>query len=263
MIEPRNPFPGMNPYLEGSGNLNAMLAAYTCDALPEQLPNDLIARAEERVFIETYDTRRWVRPDVHVFEQKPSLTWPEPASGGVATAEPIIVHFDDEEVTEVYLKIIDARAGGRVVTMIEFVSPSNKREGPGRDLYLKKQDEARNAGVNFVEIDLNRAGQPVSLAAVRLPPYRAALYHASIWRAASPIQAEYYSMPLRSHLPIIPIPLRPGDADATIELQVLFNRVYTRGRYDVTDYNRDPEPPLKGDDAVWADELLREKKLRA
>ena len=66
--------------------------------------------------------------------------------------------------------------------MIEFISPSNKREGPGRKLYVQKQYEAMDAGVSLVEIDLNRLGEPVSIATSDLvPPTRRAPYHVSIW----------------------------------------------------------------------------------
>ena len=42
-------------------------------------------------------------------------------------------------VTEIYLQITDVQSGNRVVTIIEFISPSNKRPGPGREEYLRKR----------------------------------------------------------------------------------------------------------------------------
>jgi hypothetical protein len=49
-------------------------------------------------------------------------------------------------------------SGNRIVTVIEFLSPTNKVRGPGQDEYLKKQSELRQGGVNLVEIDLVRSG---------------------------------------------------------------------------------------------------------
>jgi hypothetical protein len=262
-MEPQNPFPGMNPYLEGRGHVHLMLAAYSVDVLQERLPDELRARAEERVFIESFQERRWVRPDVYVVEERRGGSGVQPsAGGGVAVAEPLIFPIRDEEVTEKYVTIIDARSGGQVVT-IEFISPSNKRKGgPGRKLFVQKQAEAMDAGVNLVEIDLNRHGKSVSLASKYVPAECTATYHTSIWRGDSPFHVAYYPMPLRARLPVIPIPLRPTDPDATLDLQALIDMVYTRGRYDDIDYSREPEPPLTGEDEAWLSELLRQKSLR-
>jgi hypothetical protein len=253
----------MNPYLEGSGDVHASLATYTRDVLQDQLPDELRARAEERVFIESFQERRWVRPDVYVVEERRGGTGvQQSANGGVAVAEPLMFPIRAEEVTEQYVTIIDARSGGRVVTMIEFISPANKRKGPGRKLFVQKQQESMDAGVNLVEIDLSRHGKSVSVASTYVPAECTATYHTSIWRGDSPLRVAYYPMPLRSRLPVIPIPLRPTDRDATLDLQALVDMVYCRGRYDDIDYSRDPEPPLSAEDSAWLSDLLREKALR-
>ena len=51
-----------------------------------------------------------------------------------------------------------AAAGNRVVTIIEFLSPSNKSPGSDREQYLRKQREVCSSEANLVEIDLNRFG---------------------------------------------------------------------------------------------------------
>src|SRR5258708_19992062 len=75
---PKNPFPGMNPYLEQRwGDVHAALITYLRDQIQEQLPADLRARMQERVFVESYlDTEsksagkdRDFYPDVHVVER--------------------------------------------------------------------------------------------------------------------------------------------------------------------------------------------------
>jgi hypothetical protein len=38
---------------------------------------------------------------------------------------------------------------------------------------------------------------------------------------------------------------------------------YTGGGYDDLDYTVDADPPLAGDDALWADQLLKDAGLRS
>lgn len=48
----KNPFPGMNPYLEDHWrDVHTRLTIYIADQLQERLPADLVARAEEKVAI--------------------------------------------------------------------------------------------------------------------------------------------------------------------------------------------------------------------
>lgn len=71
-------------------------------------------------------------------------------------------------------------------------------------------------------------------------------------------RAELYPLALRDRLPAIRIPLRPTDADAVLDLQSLIDAAYDSSRYDrTTDYRKPCEPPLEGDEAAWADELLK------
>jgi hypothetical protein len=75
-------------------------------------------------------------------------------------------------------------------------------------------------------------------------------------------QAQYRSaganrveIDLRDPPPVIGIPLRAGKPDLPVALQPLMDRVYRNGRFPI-DYGKPPEPPLEGEDAVWAAELL-------
>jgi hypothetical protein len=69
-------------------------------------------------------------------------------------------------------------------------------------------------------------------------------------------------MPLREPLPVIPIPLGPGDADAIVSLQAILDQCYRNGGYDDVDYRVLPSPALDGDDSTWADAILRERGMR-
>jgi len=85
-------------------------------------------------------------------------------------------------------------------------------------------------------------------------------YLVSVYRAASGKHGrrEGYGLKLRERLPGIRIPLRAGDADIALDLQMLIDRAYESTAYGRTlNYNRECDPPLTGDDASWADQLLR------
>ncbi len=71
--------------------------------------------------------------------------------------------------------------------------------------------------------------------------------------------AEFYPLHLAEPLPILPIPLRKTDADATLNLQALIDQCYENGGYDTIDYNQPPVPPLDPEAAAWAEKWLRAK----
>jgi hypothetical protein len=261
-----SPFPGMDPYLEGFwGDVHSRLITYACDQIQERLPADLVARIQERVYVETpTGPGRSMYPDVRVVERGRGKAEPAPALNGVAVAEPELAYLPgDEPITETYLEILEARSGHRVITAIEFLSPTNKVPGPGQDLYLKKEKELRQAGVSLVEIDLVRSGQRMLAGASHLvpDPYQTP-YIVCVRRGWRPNPLEFYRLPLRERLKAIRIPLRETDADVPLDLQALVDRVYRLGRYEQEfDYRQPPEPPLDAADAAWADELLRGRGL--
>src|SRR5207302_1433015 len=61
--------------------------------------------------------------------------------------------------TEEFIEIRQ-RGDGRLVTLLDVVSPINKTTASGRQAYLAKRLEARNCNANVVEIDLVLQGQP-------------------------------------------------------------------------------------------------------
>lgn len=174
--------------------------------------------------------------------------------------ERVYVELEDEG----FIEIIDYRSGGRVITVIEVLSPTNKKPGAGQRMYLSKQQELRDGGVSLVEIDLLRGGERVlSVRPEMLPPSHRTPYQICIRRAADPDFVDVYRIALRERLPAIPIPLRQSDSDLPLDLQPLLEHIYQKGRYgSIIDYRSDPEPPLDGDDARWADQLLRNKGRR-
>jgi hypothetical protein len=224
------------------------------------LGEGLVARIEERLVVEDpwSGAGRRIGPDVRVVEHGASDSSVEPA-GGVAVAEPIVLSTESEPFAQRFVEIIDLSTGGRVITVIEFVSPTNKTPGDGLEKYRQKQSECRSAGVNLVEIDLTREGRRQLLAhrwcGARLND---STYQASIWRAAEAHRVELYPIRLSDRLPRLGIPLRPADPHAVLDLQPLVDEVYAASRYDrTTDYRSPPEPPLCDEEAAWADSLLK------
>jgi hypothetical protein len=250
----------MDPYLEKHWrDVHASLIIYARDQMQRHLPGDLLARVEERVFVESNEDRpRSVYPDVRVIEHGRPGAATAVAEPGVEIAEPwLILWPQPEPATETFIEIIDAGSGGRVVTVIEFLSQANKQSGGGQDKYRQEQDKMRQGKVNLVEIDLLRSGQRVFMApANEIPRERRTPYQACIWRARKPNRWEHYAFPLNRPLPAIPIPLREQDDDVVLHLQPLIDQCYENGRYQTLDYTQPPDPPLAGDDAAWAAQLL-------
>jgi hypothetical protein len=241
---------------------------YSADQLNAQLPGDLEATIEEGISVSEYSDgpARTVYPDVHVREQAQGIfaSGSEPGElVAVVAAEPYIVAIDDDERTGRHVEIIDTTDGGRVVTVIEFLSPANKISADGQSQYFREQREYLAAGVNLVEIDLIRAGNYVlSLSEDRLPANCRGPYLACVRRAARLKEAEIYPLGFQSLLPGISIPLRPVDRAVVLKLQNLIDSCYRVGRFHRIDYRRDPIPHLSESDAKWIDGLLREKGLR-
>ncbi len=260
----RNPFPGMDPWLELSWrDVHASLIIYSRDQLQRQLPAPLVARAEESVSVdidEEFIGR--LRPDVAVTER----TWGAGTAGvavleaPVAVAEPLLLRVPEPEVDR-RVEIIDPSSGGRVVTAIEVLSPSNKLSGAARVAYKSKQRDFLAAGVNLAEIDLVRKGQWVfSVDETALPECHRTPYMACVFRATQPGLRAIYRLPLREPLPRLAIPLRPQDRDVVLDLQAVVNEAYEKGRYDRTNYSRPLDPPLSPDEAAWTVEVLTQAR---
>jgi hypothetical protein len=228
----KSPFPGMDPYLEQHWrDVHSRLVVYTCDHLQSSLPQDLFVRVEERVHIENDETKeRSTYPDVRVIEL----------------------------VDETFLEIREARSGNRLVTLIEFMSVPIKAPGDAREQYLQKRKELLLSYVSLVEIDLLRAGNRVSgIPFDRIAARMRAPYQMLVRRAWQGNLADFYPVPVHQRLPYIRIPLRASDEDVPLDLQALVDQCYLNGRYQTINYQVDPDPPLTGGDAAWADALLR------
>jgi hypothetical protein len=157
-----SPFPGM--WLESASrfsSLRSLLVIYSVEQLQPQLADrGYFVSPNERVWIE--ETRRDILPDGAVLQWKPDVAPKAPVS--VADADkPVKVRKFKSEFRQPYLEIFD-KEGHKLITGMEFVSPTNKSKSEGRKQYRAKKKELQGTGVNLVEVDLLRRGRPTILA---------------------------------------------------------------------------------------------------
>jgi hypothetical protein len=148
-----SPFPGMDPYLEPHWeDVHNTLITNARDLIQPQLADDLIARFQERVYIDYRDDGTSHRkPDIRVVEARLQFGDPGKSATTGLIDRPLLPEFDFDPVTETYIKILDPE-GNQIVTAIEFVSLGNKLPGEGRRAYLKKREEFLAGDANLVEM---------------------------------------------------------------------------------------------------------------
>jgi hypothetical protein len=153
------------------------------------------------------------------------------------------------------------RSDGRLVTLLEVVSPANKTTPQGRAAYLDKRREGRSACANLVEIDLVLQGQPtLDYSRDGLPDWDFAV---TVTRATQPDRYEIYTATLQKRLPRFRLPLASDDRDTVLDLHTAFTRCYDQGGFAAKiDYARDPVTTLSDDDRRWLQEWLKQQKLR-
>ncbi|MBD1856989.1 MULTISPECIES: DUF4058 family protein [Leptolyngbya] len=250
-----SPFPGMNPFLEDPEFWSAVhnrLIVAIADDLVDHLSEKYRVEIEKRTYFSNDDESLLVGiPDVSVVTGKVESTASTAQSSLSVLPEKVTVPIL-EEVNERYLEIREV-ATGTVVTVLEILSPKNKRSGEGRIAYERKRNQVLASATNLVEIDLLRGGKPFPIASQHLGDYRIL-----ICRGNERPRCDLYAFGLRQPIPTIPIPLVPGEAEPMLDLQSLLHRVYDKGRYQLAiDYTRPLQPKLSEADGQWVETLLR------
>lgn len=145
----------------------------------------------------------------------------------IQTAEPVLATMAlPEEVKERFLTV--KTFAGELVTVVELLSPNNKRTGhEGRRLYLAKREEILWSRVNLVEIDLLLNGERMLLTS----PWPLGERFVLVARGTRLGTAEIYPIPQGGALPVIRFPLKPPDDDAALDLQRCLAIVWQRGNY--------------------------------
>lgn len=267
---PTSPFPGMDPYLEHPArwiNFHDQLIVAIGHALLPQITPRYWVSVQERVYVGEPADADFMRqrgqfrhPDVTVSRVPHATETSTPtAPATTAEAEPLAVHVPvQERIRETYLEIVTL-PDYEVVTVIEVLSPTNKRTGEGKAEYEAKRSAVLRSDIHLVEIDLLRAGQPMRIEG---DPGGEG-YRILISRGDRRPEAELYFFGVRDQIPSFRLPLRREDDEPLLNLGNVVNQVYEQGAfYLVCDYTNDPVPPLDPENAAWADALLRKEGLR-
>jgi Protein of unknown function (DUF4058) len=219
-----SPFPGMNPYLENPElwpEVHHLLISVLAETMnPQLLPKYRVA-VEKRVAAPTATSM--------------TVTLPMPI-----------------EVKEGYLEVREM-ATKQVVTVIEVLSPANKRAGRGYDSYVAKRRDILASQTNLIEIDLLRGGTTMSDGG-NVPNYH---YRLLVSRSHARPKAELYGFNVQDRIPTFAVPLQNQDAEPVIDLHALLDMVYDRAGYAFAiHYAQAPVPRLSKDDQVWINQHL-------
>jgi Protein of unknown function (DUF4058) len=249
-----SPFPGMNPYLENPELWSAVhnrLIVAIADDLVDHLSEKYRVEIEKRTYFSSdADSLLVGIPDVAVVTNRATASTVSTATVIPVQPQKVTVPIS-EEVNERYLEIREV-ATGTVVTVIELLSPKNKRSGEGRLAYERKRSQVLATATHLIEIDLLRGGRSFPIKGEYLGDYRIL-----VCRSDQRPVADLYAFNLRQPIPSILVPLLPGETEPILDLQKLLNYVYKRGRYHLAiDYTQMPQPPLSKEDAEWAKTLL-------
>jgi hypothetical protein len=254
----------MDPYLEDPGlwpDVHHELISVSRELLGIALRPRYHVRVEERVYIsdEIEQVKSVIAPDLHLTERKPG-SWDRAQFMATDSAEPLVVTsviFEDNH--EARLEIID-RSSREVVTVIEIISLTNKSGARGQASYEQKRQEVLNSTSHLVEIDLLRSGERMPI----VEEYPDCEYVVHVSRAPLRPKGGLWPIRLPEPLPIIKVPLKPADPDASLDLQLVLQMAYDRAAFDVEiEYQREPAIPLAPAMAAWADSLLRDCGLRS
>ncbi len=225
-----SPFPGMDPYLEDEA-LWPVFHHQLVMCLYQILLPGLVDRYRARVGQRHY-----------------------------LTEQALFTSVVREEHHEDYIEIRQ-RTDGRLITLIDVVSPANKVTSAGRTAYLDKRKEGKTASANLVELDLVLQGQPtLEYSREGLPDWD---YAVTVTRSTQPEKYEIYTATLQKRLPRFRLPLAPDDRDTVLDLHTAFTRCYDQGGFaSRIDYAKDPPTTLTAEDKQWLQEMLKQQKLR-
>lgn len=245
-----SPFPGMNPFFEqtalGLDFHTEFLSALRRLLAPRVGPK-YIVQLEEHIYIHDLTGAPRSRLGTAGLSLVESVGG-EAGRPAVGTIEaPALVLLPEQEVERVpYLEVRD-RQGRELVTVIELLSPSNKRAGDDREQYLAKRRERLRSPAHLVEIDLLRGWSPMPQEG--RPPCD---YSVMVSRAEKRRAADFWPIGLRDRLPVVPIPLHAPDQAAPVDLQEALHRAHDGPGYEHFIYRGEPEPSLSAEDAAWA-----------
>ncbi|MEM1120821.1 MAG: DUF4058 family protein [Bacteroidota bacterium] len=243
-----SPFPGMDPYLEGSiwPDLHHRLSTKITNLLVPQIRPKYVARIARYVVEDEAPENEIgiMYPDVEVFARDNDLLREPAVSYGNPNFTPISFSLKTIQPVEISIPVIEIKdiEGNRLITAIEILSPVNKRQ-PGLKTYRQKRQKLKKKGVHFIEIDLLRRGNRT----IEHPKTKSCSYLVALSRAKQS-QTDFWLLDLLDKLPTVPVPLLEGDKDAMIDLQKALTACYEEAAYDLSiNYQQTPPPPALTD----------------
>lgn len=255
----RSPFPGMDPYLEAPGlwpDVHTRLINIFAEQLTPLLAPKYIAELNTQVVIDRVsddppDTTQAVLPDVTV--TRPGGPGSEASTTVAMPPAPLRLTIPMAIPTRLVSIYIRLRETEKLITVVELLSPYNKRPGDGRREYLEKRITFFEPDVHLIEIDLLRKWPRMPLEG-SLP---ASAYLAMVSNAYERPACDVWPIGLRQPLPVLPVPLLKPDPDVPLDIGQALRTAYERARYDLRiDYTAPPIPSLSPEDVAWAAALL-------
>jgi hypothetical protein len=254
-----SPFPGMDPYIESPAlwsDFHNDLASEIRAHLNRHIQPRYFARLTPYVTYEVVEIGQasGIRPDIGVWHLDP-VPATSTTSTGTIPAAPVESLVALEIPLRLHRVEIRTTAQQQLVTVIEILSPVNKRPGHQAHLaYHRKRRNLLHSEVHLLEIDLLRGGERPPLERP-VPP---AAYYVVLSRAERRPRVDVWPLQLRDRLPILPVPLLTPDPDVALDLGAAVASVYERGAYvQQIDYRQSPPPPpLPSAETEWLTELL-------
>lgn len=247
----KSPFPGMDPFMERRSiwrGIHFLLISAIFDMVSDTLPDNFEVDIEGELRVVRADDDKTINPDLYIVKRSPIRGV---QSNPVMIREPIAIKPITTTVEDRWLKIID-RKSRQVVTTIEVLSPRNK-VGDGYEAFSKKREAVKNAGGNWLEIDLLQIGKRPDYA-IELPEYYAMMMR------GDDAEAQWYvwPMPLQEPLPTIAVPLSDGYDDLPLDLQHAVNVVYRKRKFwRNLEYSEDvPAPRLSAENQSYVAQKL-------
>lgn len=261
-----SPFPGMNPYfeqVEAWHGFHERFITYCADFLVERVRPNYFVKQDEHIYIhDLAENERTLAGRADVWgAERPAANVPAgvatAAAAAAATRAPAYAMLPPVADVErdSFIEIRD-RLSRELVTVIELLSPANKRVGPDREQYLAKRRQVLKSPAHLVEIDLLRGWARMPLEALPQCDYCVA-----VSRADERPRVGVWPIRLRDPLLTIPVPLRGADADVQLDLAQLIHRIHDAGGFAAYMYDSPPEPPLRPEEAAWAAALAHAAKL--
>ncbi len=245
----------MDPFLEHPAlwpDVHNRLIAALADDLSERVAPQYYVGLERRTYL--------LKADDLVSVGRPALAVAPASDAPVLAPQPtatstLVLEVDvpmQDEVSENFLEIHEVKTG-KLITIVELLSPVNKLHRQGREEYERKRGYVFRSWTSLVEIDLLRAGEPMPVIGARVRSD----YRILVSRGAQRPRAALIAFALRQPIPAFMLPLLAGDAEPEVTLNRILHDLYGRARFDLRlDYTQPPVPPLAEADRVWAHGLI-------